>query len=173
MESKEKVLKLLIGCIYAALLSIAFTIIYSLKVSAGAWLSLGNASGSFAEKTRFIMLFQLFKILIGRVLYIIVLFHVLRICRSILERGLFLDDQMLHIRKISFYLIGFGMFMILVNLLIASASFSVGNRAIFDAALAGMTSLFESYILTGLMVWGIAQIFMSGVELKQENDLTI
>jgi hypothetical protein len=115
----------------------------------------------------------MFITIIPRILFGIVLFYIRKIVKSILEGDVFRPDQAAMIRKIAYYFLGFACVLLFFNVMITIAALEKGNIKIFQRSLLGLVGIFERYVLTGLIGLGIAEVFISGMKIKEEQDLTI
>ena len=116
---------------------------------------------------------MLIPIVIVRVLYGIVLYQIRKIVKSILSGGVFRADQASRIRKIAYYFLGFACILLFINIIITFSAYQKGNMKVFTSSLLGLVGVFERYVLTGLIGLGIAEVFISGMKIKEEQDLTI
>lgn len=182
METNTKRLTLLLRFIEVALLLIAASIIisffylspYQQKFSLLAdRLPNSQRFDSFRSLYKSITYLYVFAAIIPRILFAIVLFYVRKIVKSILDGGVFRADQASMIRKVAYYFLGFACLLLFFNIMVTIASLQKGNMRVFQASLQGLLSIFERYVLTGLIGLSIAEVFISGMKIKEEQDLTI
>lgn len=182
METSTKRLTLLLRLIDIALFLIAASIIVPC-IYATPWVhkfstvvdrlpeSEGFDSLKFAVKWSAYLL--LIPILISRVIFGIVLYQIRKIVKSILVDGVFHASQAARIRRIAYYFLGFACLILCFKLFYTSIALLKGNMKVFTSSLIGLVSIFERYVLPGLIGLGIAEVFISGMKIKEDQDLTI
>lgn len=77
------------------------------------------------------------------------------------------------IRKIAYYFLIFACLLLSFNLILMIAAIVKGNMKFFTSSLLGFISIFEQYVLPGLIGLGIAEVFITGMKIKEDQDLTI
>ncbi|MEJ5995207.1 DUF2975 domain-containing protein [Pedobacter sp. Du54] len=182
METNTKRLTLLLRGIDIALFIIAASIIVPF-IYATPWVNrFSDMADRFPDSGRFDSLkfsiawfayLALIPILISRVIFGIVLYQIRKIVKSILIDGVFHENQANRIRKIAYYFLGFACLMLCFKLIYTIAALLKGNMKVFTSSLIGLVSTFERYILPGLIGLGLAEVFMSGMKIKKDQDLTI
>ena len=182
METTTKRLTLLLRFIDVALFLIAASILIPF-IYANPWAekfsgfadSLPQSKGFDSLRFFFgwITYISLIPILLSRVLFAFVLYQIRKIVKSILEGGVFRADQAARIRKIAYYFLGFACIILLFKLLFTLAALFKGNTKVFTTALISLISVFERYVLPGLIGLGLAEVFISGMRIKEDQDLTI
>ncbi len=182
METNTKRLTLLLRFIEVALLLIAASIVISffyLSPYQGKFSALADRLpsspkfDSFRSLYKLTTYFYLFVAIVPRILFAIVLFYIRKIVKSILEGDVFRADQAKMIRKIAYYFLGFACLLLFFNVMVTIASLQKGNMKVFQASLLSLLGVFERYVLTGLIGLGIVEVFISGMKIKEEQDLTI
>ncbi|WP_182921132.1 DUF2975 domain-containing protein [Pedobacter planticolens] len=111
--------------------------------------------------------------IVSRLLYGAVLFYLRKIVKSILNGGVFQSNQAIMIRKIAYYFLIFACLLLFFNLMLMTVAIVKGNMRYFTSSLLGFIGIFEQYVLPGLIGLGIAEVFISGMKIKEEQDLTI
>jgi hypothetical protein len=114
-----------------------------------------------------------FKVIAIRVFYLVILLNIRKILKSILNGELFQAEQAKTIRIIAIYFLCFAGALIFLNLLLMFTAITKDNHQALMSAIANLVSIFENYLLTGLIGFAIAEAFILGAKLKQEQDLTI
>lgn len=118
--------------------------------------------------------FILFKSLCIRVFYTVLLLTIRQIVKDVLHGELFSE---LHIRKISrlatFLLWFAGVLAVLLLPLFTYSAITAVKPHVLATIVGTILSIFENYILTALIILGIAEVFVVGLKLKEEHSLTI
>ncbi|MES2653035.1 MAG: DUF2975 domain-containing protein [Bacteroidota bacterium] len=182
METTTKRLTLLLRFIDIALFIITASIIVPF-IYATPWV---HKFSTFAERLpesggfdsikfslKWFAYLALIPILISRIIFGFVLYQIRKIIKSILVDGVFHANQAARIRKIAYYFLGFACLILCFKLMLTLAALLKGNTKVFTTSLIGLVSIFERYVLPGLIGLGIAEVFISGMKIKEEQDLTI
>lgn len=182
METNTKRLTLLLRGIDIALFIIAASVIIPF-IYATPWV---NKFSDFADRLpdsrgfdslkfsiTWFAYFALIPILISRVVFGVVLYQIRKIVKSILVDGVFHENQANRIRKIAYYFLGFACLVLCFKFIFTLAALFKGNTKVFTTSLIGLVSTFERYVLPGLIGLGLAEVFISGMKIKQDQDLTI
>ncbi len=182
METNTKRLTLLLRGIDLTLILIVASVIisfiymntYSGKFSNFAEnLPSSNKFDSLRVNFKWLAFKMLIPKIISRLLYGAVLLYLRRIVKSILEGGIFQSNQATMIRKIAYYFLIFACLLLCFNLILMLAALVKGNMRYFTTSLLGFIGIFEQYVLPGLIGLGIAEVFISGMKIKKDQDLTI
>ena len=114
-----------------------------------------------------------FKVVAIRIFYLVILLNIRKILKSILNGYLFQEEQAKMIRGIAIYFLCFAGALFFLNLLLLFIALYSNNPTALTSAITNLVTVFENYALTGLIGYAIAEIFILGVRLKEEQDLTI
>ena len=182
METTAKRLTLLLKFIDIALFVIAASIIVPF-IYATPWVHKFSTfadrlpeSGGFDSlkfSVKWIAYILLIPILVSRIIFGVILYQIRKIVKSILEDGVFHADQAARIRKIAYYFLGFASLILCFKLIYIFAALLKGNTKVLTTSLLGLISVFERYVLPALIGLGIAEVFISGMKIKEEQNLTI
>ncbi|RYG18462.1 MAG: DUF2975 domain-containing protein [Chitinophagaceae bacterium] len=182
METNTKRLTLLLRFIDVALFLIAASVVVPF-IYATPWVQkFWDLSDRFPDSDKFDSIkmsirwfayLALIPILISRVIFGIVLYEIRKIVKSILVEGVFHANQAARIRKVAYYILGIACLILFFKLTYTGAALLKGNMKVFTTSLVGVVSVFERYVLPGLITLGIAEVFISGTKIKEDQDLTI
>ena len=182
MEINNKRLSLLLKFIDIALVLILLSVIFSLVYAVYYADKFAQLSDRLPSSEKFdgirnsmniISYLAMSKVIVYRVFLSIVLFSIRNIVKSILLYGVFQEEHAERIRKIAIYFMCFAGVLLFFNLILILAAFNKGNTNILASSVLNLISIFENYVLTSLIAFGIAEVFIAGMKLKQEQDLTI
>lgn len=182
MEINNKRLSLLLKFIDIALVLIVLSVIFSLGYSAHYANKFAQLSDRLPSSNKFdgirssmsiISYLAMSKVIVYRVFLAIILFAIRKIVKSILLHGAFQQEHAEKIRKIAIYFMCFAGLLLFFNLILMLAAFNKGNNRVLAASILSLISIFENYVLTSLIAFGIAEVFTAGMKLKQEQELTI
>lgn len=182
MEINNKRLSLLLKFIDIALVLILLSVIFSLGYAVYYADKFAQLSDRLPSSEKFdgirnsmniISYLAMSKVIVYRVFLSIVLFSIRKIVKSILLYGVFQEEHAERIRKIAIYFMCFAGVLLFFNLILILAAFNKGNTNILASSVLNLISIFENYVLTSLIAFGIAEVFIAGMKLKQEQDLTI
>lgn len=127
------------------------------------------------QYTRGLRLLSFFLVLLVLSIYLFVVQQLLQLVRSVNMGSPFTDKNVFRIRSIGYLFIAFELIMFLFGR-IARAIFK-DNFQVQDAS--GKisvnlgTELLDNWVVIGLMILIIAEVFNKGVEMRKEQDLTI
>ncbi|MEE1944714.1 DUF2975 domain-containing protein [Pedobacter sp. KR3-3] len=175
METNPKVLRWLIKSIDVALILIVVSVVATLFMTKNAvdLPYVSESSKKLLSQLRTMTFFSTFLMIASGIFYGIVLFQVRKIIQSILEDGVFQMNQVSMIKRISaLYLILAGL-ALCFNLMLMVASMQNDNQFMLKASTMNLVSIFERFVLTGLIIMGVAQVFLTGAKIKEEQRLTI
>lgn len=182
MEINNKRLSLLVKFIDLALVLIILSLIFSFAYSVHYANKFAQLSDRLPVNDKFdgirnsmstISYLTISKVIVYRIFLAFILFTIRKIVKSILNYGVFQEEHAEKIRKIAIYFMGFAGLLLFFNLIVMIAAFNKGNSSILAASALNLISIFENYVLTSLIAFGIAEVFIAGMKLKQEQDLTI
>ena len=182
MGINNKRLTLLLKFIDIALVLIVLSIIFSLAYSAHYASKFAQLSERLPSSEKFdglrnsmsvISYITMSKVIVYRIFLAVILFTIRKIVKSILTYGVFQQENAEKIRKIAVYFLCFAGLLLFFNLIIMLAAFNKGNSRILASSALNLISIFENYVLTSLIAFGIAEVFIAGMKLKQEQELTI
>ncbi len=182
METNTKRLTLLLRFIDVALILIAASVVVPFIYATPWVLKFSGVAERFPDSGNFDSLrnvlrwspyLLLIPILISRAIFGIILYQIRKIIKSILEDGVFHSNQAALIRKIAYYFLGFACVILCFRLMYTVAALLKGNMKVFGTSLIGLVSVFERFVLPGLIGLGIAEVFITGMKIKEDQDLTI
>ena len=182
MEINNKRLSFLLKFIDIALVLILLSVIFSLGYAVYYAVKFAQLSDRLPSSEKFdgirnsmsiISYLTMSKVVVYRVFLSIVLFSIRKIVKSILIYGAFQEEHAERIRKIAIYIMCFAGVLLFFNLILILAAYNKGNTKILTSSMLSLISIFENYVLTSLIAFGIAEVFIAGMKLKQEQDLTI
>jgi|GEM_PF-1659506 len=116
---------------------------------------------------------RLMPVVLVQVFYAFILWQMRKIVISMLVDDVFRWKQIILIRKIAYWFLGIACIFMLFALLFSLAALEKGNMKVFVASLTTMASIFQRYILSGLISLGLAEVFIYGMKIREEQDLTI
>jgi hypothetical protein len=183
MKTNSKRLKLLLKLIDIALviisLSILLLIFYAIKgkenyVNLPAQVAASEKLKGLGMFAVIFAYFNVFKVFAVRILYGVILITIRKVIKSILDEAIFQEEQAQKIKKIAIYFLCFAGLLVLFNLALVFAIYADGKIDSFKGIVASVKmAVFESYLLTGLIALGLTHIFIAGMNLRKEQDLTI
>lgn len=173
METNSKVLYWLMKLIDVALVLIIVSVGATVLMTKNAF-DLPN----FPESTEKILawvrtmtLFSTFLVIASGIFYGTVLLQVRKILKSIMEDGLFQMKQVRIIKKASaLYLVLAGL-ALCFNLILVVNSIQNDNPFMLKTSSLNLASIFERFVLAGLVIFGLAQVFLSRSKMKTEQYL--
>ncbi|MFN0254097.1 DUF2975 domain-containing protein [Pedobacter ureilyticus] len=122
---------------------------------------------------RFLPILLSLRAVIPLVFFIVLLFFIRKVLVSILKEAIFSLRQVKFIKTIATVYLVFSGILFLSNLLTAISYVSKnGSQVVFKAVLTTLSGS-VGYLITSLVVYIIAEIFLVGAKLREENDLTI
>lgn len=176
---KIRILKILVDVSILAL--VALSVFFVVRLSP--WMTkFGGFSDNLPQQESFDKLRLTFKFLpillslravIPLIFFIVLLFFIRKVLVSILKESVFSLRQVKLIRTIATVYLVFSGVLFSFNLLTAISYISKnGSQAVFKAMISTLSSS-VGYVITSLVVYIIAEIFLVGVKIREENDLTI
>lgn len=182
MVTNTNRLILLIRFIDAALLLIVATMIYNVVDTLpyfNRFSTLANrlpSSDKFTEIKNFfsvITFLTLIKLVVFRGLFGVVLLQIRAVIKSMLRDGVFSEMQAKKIRKIAFLYLIIASILLFLNFIFMLAAFNKGHERLFLGSIDQFFGILENYVISALIAFGIAEVFKSGMVLKEEKELTI
>lgn len=113
------------------------------------------------------------KVVVARVFYALLLIYIRKVVKSILRGELFKEELAHKIRKIGVFILYFGGLLMFFNLIYILAAYNKHNPWAFKGGIMMAIAIFENYVLMGLIIFGMAEVFVSGRKIREEQDLTI
>lgn len=160
------------------ILSIIFTFFYSLPYA--------NKFSKFADNLPqsdkfdnlrsvfgLITYLSILKTALIRGIFIIVLIMIRRVLKSMITNGLFGDGLQNKIRKIAMFFLYLACLLMFFNFFYLLAAIGKGNVNLIMSALLNFIGIFERYVITALIGFSLVEVFIAGMRLKKENDLSI
>lgn len=118
--------------------------------------------------------FNIFKAFAVRIIYGAILLFLRNMVKAILKEEIFQAYQADQIKKMAKYLLYFAGILIFFNLIFVLAVVNNGTISTIKGVGAILKiAFFESYLFTALIAFGVTEVFISGMKLKQEQELTI
>ncbi len=104
-----------------------------------------------------------------------IIHQLLGLVRSIIKEKPFIRENVKRIRFIGLLLIGVEVFLLIIDKIIfwLSKGLIVLEDLSYRSSISLGTDLLNNWIFVGVMILIIAQVFKSGIELKEEQELTI
>jgi hypothetical protein len=182
MEAKNKNLTLILRFIEVALVLIFISIVYTFVKSVSYASKFSGLSDSLPSSEKFDTLRSFFntitylvilKAVLLRGFSIVILIIIRNILKSIIDGGAFQEKHENKIRKIATLFLWFAAVLLFFNFIFMLAAFNKGHMPLFWNSVTNFIGIFERYLLPALLAFGIAEVFIAGMKLKKENDLTI
>ena len=182
MKTNAKRLSLVVKFLDVAIVLVAISLVYWIVYNlpyVGKFsefrerLPASNKFDDVRQRISFIVYFLIFIITVVHAIIAVLLFAVRRFLKSLINNGIFRLTHANKIRKIAIFFLCLAGLALFFNFIYLLAAFNKGNMPAFNAGVLSLMKIFENYVVTALIAFSIAEIFIAGIKLQEENDLTV
>lgn len=125
------------------------------------------------QTMRWLPFYSIIPTIVVRLLYGFILWQMRKIVRSILNGDIFRPEQAIVIRKIAFWFLAIACVFLFFSGMFSLAAFAKGNMKVLATSLMNLINVFERYVLPGLVGLALAEVFIYGMKIKEEQEFTV
>jgi hypothetical protein len=182
MKTNMSRLKLLVNFVNLAIVLVIISMAYFLAIGLPYVGKFSDMSARLPDTNQFDGIRRMMHFIVYIPLLIMLVVHacigvfflaVRRFLNSIISNGVFHVAHANTIRKVAIFFLCLAGVALFFNFIYMLAAFNKGNMVVFEKATLNFISIFENYALSALIAFCIAEVFIAGIKLKLENDLTV